>query len=77
MGRWSAQPDKEAAVQWVKALRDELHPFAIGAYVNQLGETNDDLVRTAYGGNYSRVAALKKKYDPENILHSNQNIRVS
>jgi len=75
MGRWDAPSDKDAAVQWVKALRDKLHPFATGAYVNQLGETSDDLVRTAYGANYSRLVALKKKYDPTNVLHSNQNIR--
>jgi FAD/FMN-containing dehydrogenase len=75
MARWNAQPDKEAAVKWVKALRDKLSPFATGAYVNQLGETSDDLVRTSYGANYSRLAALKKKYDPENVLQSNQNIR--
>jgi FAD/FMN-containing dehydrogenase len=75
MGRWNAKPDKDTAVQWVKALRDKLHPFAIGAYVNQLGETSDNLVRAAYGANYSRLVALKKKYDPQNILQSNQNIR--
>jgi FAD/FMN-containing dehydrogenase len=77
MGRWQDPSDKDAAVQWVKALRDKLHPFATGAYVNQLGETSADLVRTAYGANYSRLAALKKKYDPNNVLRSNQNVRPS
>jgi FAD/FMN-containing dehydrogenase len=75
MGRWDTPSDKDTAVQWVKALRNELHPFATGAYVNQLGETSDDLVRTAYGANYTRLLALKKKYDPNNVLQSNQNIR--
>jgi FAD/FMN-containing dehydrogenase len=77
MARWDAPSDKDAAVQWVKALRDKLRPFATGAYVNQLGETSDELVRTAYGANYSRLVAIKKKYDPNNVLQSNQNIRPS
>jgi FAD/FMN-containing dehydrogenase len=74
MARWDAASDKEAAVQWVKALRDELRPIARGAYVNQLGETSEDLVRLAYGANYSRLVAIKRKYDPRNVLRSNQNI---
>jgi len=75
MARWDAQSDKDAAVRWVRELRDKLRPFANGAYVNQLGETSEELVRTAYGANYPRLVALKKKYDPKNVLQSNQNIR--
>jgi len=33
------------------------------------------LVRTAYGSNYARLVKIKKKYDPNNVLRSNQNIR--
>ncbi len=75
LARWDAASGKDAAAQWVKALRDKLRPMAQGAYVNQLGETSEDLVRLAYGANYSRLVAIKKKYDPKNVLRSNQNIR--
>jgi hypothetical protein len=34
-------------VEWVKALRDNLRPLAHGVYVNQLGETSEELVRSA------------------------------
>jgi FAD/FMN-containing dehydrogenase len=74
MARWDATSDKEAAVRWAKALRDNLRPITRGTYVNQLGETSDDLVRLAYGANYSRLVTVKKKYDPKNVLRSNQNI---
>jgi FAD/FMN-containing dehydrogenase len=77
MGRWSDPADKENAVKWVKTLRDTLQPFANGVYANQLGETSEALVRAAYGTNYARLVEIKKKYDPNNILRLNQNIKPS
>jgi hypothetical protein len=75
MGRWDDPADKPRAVQWVRALRDALQPLARGTYVNQLGETSEELVRAAYGTHFSRLAAIKKKYDPTNALRLNQNIQ--
>ncbi len=75
VGSWSAQAEKATAVQWVKSLRDNLKPFAHGVYVNQLGETSEELVRAAYGPNYARLVEIKKKYDPTNVLRLNQNIK--
>ena len=74
MGRWTDPAQRSIVVQWVKTLRDTLKPFAHGVYVNQLGETSDDLVRTAYGSNYARLTEVKKRYDPRNLLRLNQNI---
>jgi FAD/FMN-containing dehydrogenase len=76
VGVWSAQAEKESAVQWVKSLRDNLRPFAHGVYVNQLGETSEELVKAAYGTNYARLVEIKKKYDPRNVLRLNQNIKA-
>jgi hypothetical protein len=75
LGSWSTPSEKEGAVRWVKALRDGLRPLAHGTYVNQLGETSEELVRTAYGHNYARLQEIKKKYDPGNVLRMNQNVR--
>lgn len=74
-GLWSTPSEKEGAVRWVKALRDDLQPFAHGVYVNQLGETSDALVKASYGPNYARLVEIKKKYDPKNVLRLNQNIK--
>ena len=52
-----------------------LRPFSHGTYVNQLGETSEDLVRMAYGTNYARLAEIEKKHDPSNVLKINQNIK--
>lgn len=75
MGRWTAPAEKADAVQWVKTLRDKLLPFADGVYSNQLGETSEELARASYGSNYARLMAVKRKYDPENRLRLNQNVK--
>ena len=74
MGRWADPSEKPKVMQWVKALRDKLQPLAHGVYSNQLGETSEELVRAAYGDNYARLAKIKRKYDPKNVLRLNQNI---
>jgi hypothetical protein len=75
VGTWNTPDEKATAVQWVKSLRDNLQPLAHGVYVNQLGETSEELVRAAYGPNYARLVEIKKKYDPKNVLRLNQNIK--
>ena len=74
-GVWSAPAKKADVMRWVQETRDSLQPFAHGVYVNQLGDTSDDLVRVAYGPNYARLVEIKKKYDPNNVLRLNQNIK--
>lgn len=74
-GVWSHPAEKTDVVRWVEATRDSLQPFAQGVYVNQLGDTSDELVRVAYGPNYARLVQIKKKYDPTNVLRLNQNIK--
>jgi len=74
-GIWSTPAEKAEVVKWVQATRDSLQPFAHGVYINQLGDTSDQLVRSGYGPNYARLVEIKKKYDPQNVLRLNQNIK--
>ena len=51
-------------------------PFAsAGAYINFLTEDEADRIAFAYGAMYDRLRDLKKKYDPTNFFHMNQNIK--
>ncbi|WP_030171324.1 FAD-binding oxidoreductase [Spirillospora albida] len=61
--------------QWAKDYWEALHPMSAGgAYVNFLMDEGQDRVKAAYRGNYDRLAQIKRRYDPENVFHVNQNI---
>ena len=61
---------------WVRAFGDDLAGHDTGVYVNFLMEEGDDRVRHAYGADHhARLRALKRTWDPHNVLHRNQNIR--
>jgi len=38
-------------------------------------DEGEDMVKTAYGNNYARLAQIKALYDPKNLFHMNQNIK--
>ena len=37
-------------------------------------DEGEERIRAAYRGNYDRLAQVKKRYDPNNLFHINQNI---
>ena len=60
---------------WVEGLAGELKQGDDGAYVGFLDDESDERVRAAYpGGTWERLAAIKARYDPENVFHLNQNV---
>lgn len=75
-GRWDEAGDDEKGIAWARAFFKASAPFASGgAYVNFMTEEESGRVAAAYGANYPRLVEIKKKYDPENIFHLNQNIK--
>ncbi len=52
-----------------------ISPYASGVYVNLLGDEGEQRIHDAYPpATYARLAALKRRYDPQNLFHLNQNI---
>ena len=74
---WADPEDTDTAIAWAREAWAALERHSTGGlYLNfpGLGEENEDLVRAGYGPNYERLAALKAKYDPENLFRMNLNI---
>ncbi|HEY4749144.1 MAG TPA: FAD-dependent oxidoreductase [Steroidobacteraceae bacterium] len=68
--------DAQRDSDWVRNAWTQIEPLTHGNYVN-LANTDDreSRVHAAYGDNYPRLAALKKRYDPSNLFRLNANIK--
>ncbi|WP_269525239.1 FAD-binding oxidoreductase [Coraliomargarita parva] len=74
-GRWDDPKEDARCIVWARDFFAASKPYASeGAYVNFMTEEEGGRVESAYGVNYKRLREIKRKYDPENILHLNQNI---
>lgn len=61
--------------QWAEAFWQAMRPCSAGVEVNYLGDEGAHRIHEAYGErSYARLAALKRKYDPDNVFRFNQNI---
>jgi len=61
---------------WARNYWSALHPHSSGgSYVNFLMEEGEDRINASYQENYQRLAQIKRKYDPGNLFHINQNIK--
>jgi FAD/FMN-containing dehydrogenase len=69
--------NRAAITSWTKDYWQALHPTSAGgAYVNfMMEDEGQDRVKASYRDNYARLAQVKRRYDPHNLFHVNQNIR--
>jgi FAD/FMN-containing dehydrogenase len=66
----------ETITKWTKEYWEALHPYSLGgAYVNFMMDEGVDRIKATYRDNYPRLVEIKRKYDPDNFFHVNQNIR--
>lgn len=75
--RWRDAAEDERHIAWSRETFDAMTPFTTGGvYVNFIsGDEGAERIRAAYGEvTYARLADLKRQWDPDNILHLNQNI---
>ncbi|HUK32792.1 MAG TPA: FAD-binding oxidoreductase [Vicinamibacterales bacterium] len=75
MAQWTDPAETARHRDWARAGEDILRPFSANAHLlSALDVEGEDVIRTAFGGNLLRLAAVKEKYDPVNFFRVNQNI---
>jgi FAD/FMN-containing dehydrogenase len=73
---WTDPAATDENIAWTRQSHQALSPHLEQArWLNYLGDDQDtDAIRAAYGPNYERLLAAKRRYDPDNVFHHNHNI---
>jgi len=73
---WDDPADAVASMTWVENTWKLLQPYSGGRmYANYMSIEGEQAVKSAYGSNYARLRTIKTKYDPDNFLRRNPNVR--
>jgi FAD/FMN-containing dehydrogenase len=72
---YGSPDEKPAHDAWVTRFAETIRQDDTGAYVNFVGDEGEAGVHAAYPGpTWARLAEIKRRYDPTNLFHLNQNI---
>ena len=77
MASWLDSGEDDESIAWARETAATLEPWSTsGGYANYMqADEPIERVRAAFGAdNFTRLQALKSRYDPDNVLHRNQNI---
>ena len=76
--QWTEPTEADQHIAWTRDCWQAVKPFSRGVYVNYLdSDDGRSRVRAAYGANYNRLVAVKRKYDPNNFFRHNKNIPLT
>ena len=76
VGGWPDPAQNEANTKWVRDYYDAIAPYSEeGGYINFMSGDDQGRIKANYKGNYERLVDIKRKYDPDNLFHVNQNIK--
>ena len=74
-GMWPDPAENEANIEWVRGYYEATAPHSeAGGYINFMAGDDQTRIADNYKGNYDRLVEVKRKYDPGNLFHLNQNI---
>ncbi|MGA9634012.1 MAG: FAD-binding oxidoreductase [Solirubrobacterales bacterium] len=77
MASWTDPAADDDHIAWARETAAAIEPWSVsGGYANYMqADEPIERIRAAYGPeSFDRVRALKRQYDPDNVLHRNQNI---
>lgn len=64
-------------IEWARKAWSDMKPFSTGGtYINfQTADEGRDRMEAALGKGLQRLAEIKTKWNPENVLRTNRNIK--
>ena len=75
---WDAPERTAECTAWLDETSRLLQPHSGGRlYVNYASVEGQRAAEAGYGRNYSRLASIKRRYDPDNVFHRNLNVAPS
>ncbi len=68
--------DRQAIRDWATGYWQDVHPHDLaGAYPNfMMADEGEARLHATFGGNYAKLASVKRSYDPDNLFRVNHNI---
>jgi len=76
IAQWTDLSQTNPHRDWARSGEELLRPFSENAHLlSALDIEADDVIQGAFGSNLTRLAAIKKKFDPDNFFRVNYNIR--
>ena len=76
IAQWTDLAQTNMHRDWARSGEEILRPFSENAHLlSALDVETEDVIKTAFGLNFARLAAIKKKYDPTNFFRVNHNIK--
>jgi FAD/FMN-containing dehydrogenase len=77
LAQWTDPGQTNLHRDWARSGEELLRPFSENAHLlSALDVEPEDVIKSAFGTNLSRLAAVKKKYDPANFFRVNHNINT-
>jgi hypothetical protein len=71
---WPSSADDARHVEWARSVWSALDRVSTGSYVNHLADDEIGPERGYPGAQSGRLAALKARWDPDNVLRLNANV---
>ncbi len=75
LAAWREPAEEKDHLDWYRTLRSALHPFLAGAaYLNYCDAELENWHEAYFGDNLTRLARIKRQYDPDNVFHFAQSV---
>jgi FAD/FMN-containing dehydrogenase len=74
---WDPSAPSEANLRWLREFRLAMRPYVSPfAYQNYIDPELTSWPQAYYGSNLTRLVAVKRRYDPQNVFRSRQSIPI-